>query len=82
MTLSSRFTFPYDNNLLFVESAMYATRIDKPAAKISELTHGPLKAPGCETATSASGVTDDVSAPERCALRTAAKPSSSNNRTT
>lgn len=47
----------YDNNLLLVENATYATKMDKPAAKISELTHGPLKAPGCETITEANSAT-------------------------
>lgn len=72
--------FAHDNNLLFVENAMYATKIDKPAAKISELTHGPLNAPGCEITTSANAETDCTSAPDLWALRTAPKPSSSNKR--
>lgn len=61
----------YANNLLFVEKATYATSVDKPAAKMTELTHGPLNAPGWETMTEASSATDAVSTPERWALRTA-----------
>lgn len=70
----------YDNNLLFVENAMYATKIAKPAARISELTQGPLNAPECGIVTVANGVIDSTRSLERWALRTAPNPSSSNKR--
>lgn len=59
----------YDNNLLFVENATYATKIERPAAKISEFTYGPLKAPGCVNDNSANVAIELVSAPDRWALR-------------
>lgn len=70
----------YDNNLLFVENATYATKMARPAAKISELTYGPLKAPGCVKSNWANEAIELVSAADRWALRKAAKLSSSKMR--
>lgn len=65
LTSQSMRMITYDKSLLLVENATYATKMDKPAAKISEFTHGPLNAPECDTTTSANAGTDSMSAPER-----------------
>lgn len=71
----------YASSLLLVASAMYAMPQDSRAARISEFTHGPLNAPAWYTLMVARAGTLLMSAPERCALRSAAKPCSSKRRT-